>query len=299
MKLNTVGVIVARFQVPTLHAGHRYLIDVVRQQHEQTLIVLGDTEARQTERNPLDVATRRLMVQTAYPDVRIASIDDTSNDLHWSQALDEVIEREFPGNTAVLYGSRESCLSHYHGRYSTTEIPPKSCASGTEFRRRTDQPRSSADFRRGVIYAVQQHYPTSYQTVDVAVLSHDRTRVLVGKKNGDGDCWRFIGGFVDPNDASLEAAAKREVGEEASMIETDDYRYLGSWRVHDWRYPVGGRDAIMTAFFVAQYIFGAPRPADDIVALEWRKLDGLAESLVEEHRPLANALLSHLNHANS
>ncbi len=302
MDSKNIGVIVARFQVPELHDGHRYLIDHVRERHARVLIVLGYSEAHLTTRNPLDVATRLMMVQAAYPDVRVASLPDMRCDQLWSKTLDHVINQEFPGCSAVLYGSRSSFLSQYHGRHQCQEIPPLPCPAATEVRETITAPLDSMEFRQGVIYAARQKYPTSYQTVDVAVLNGDRTKVLMAMKVDDNNRWRFIGGFVDPADASLEAAAKREVTEETSMIETDDYIYLGSSRVFDYRYPRGDVDAIMTALFAATYIFGAPTPKDDIVRLEWRPIDELENTLVPEHQALGaqlRAYLATVNHGRS
>lgn len=299
MNPHSLGVIVARFQVPELHAGHRHLLNYVLQRHAQVLVVLGESEATLTDRNPLDMATRVAMVTAAYPSVRVVGLLDARNDQTWSNHLDTLIDREFPGLTAVLYGARDSFIEFYHGRHTCHSVPTVACPSATEARRQIDRPLTSAAFRRGVIYAARQRYPTSFQVVDVAILSHDRQSVLLGQKGDDGDQWRFIGGFVNPTDPSLERAAKREVTEETSMIETDNYRYLGSARVEDFRYPTGSKDTIMTAFFVADYIFGAPIASDDLARLTWRSLDGLEESLVPEHQSLAAMLRTHLAGHNS
>jgi hypothetical protein len=44
---------------------------------------------------------------------------------------------------------------------------------------------------------------------------------------------------------------------------TDDWWHNGR-RIDDWRYR-RGRDKVMSTLFAADYIFGAPKPADDIV----------------------------------
>lgn len=284
-----VGVVVGRFQVPQLHAGHRYLLNHVCGQHRDVLVVLGWGPARLTRRNPLDVAARRAMIQTLYPSVCIVELADHRSDTEWSAALDAVIAYEFPRRSAVLYGSRQSFCASYSGRHTCIQIPTHIQQSATSLRNSVQQPLASSAFRKGMIYASHLRYPTSYQTVDIAVLD-ERGRVLVGKKKQDCGMHRFIGGFVAPTDESLERAAKREVMEETSMIETDLYRYLGSFRVQDWRYDDKDTDAIMTAFFVAQYIFGAARASDDLDEVLWLPLARLNDGLVPEHQPLADTL---------
>jgi 8-oxo-dGTP pyrophosphatase MutT (NUDIX family) len=76
--------------------------------------------------------------------------------------------------------------------------------------------------------------------------------------------WRegipLVGGFVDPNDSSLEAAARREVMKEAH-IEIATVEYVGSYRVDDWRF-LREVDKIMTTVFVADYKSGHIQPDD-------------------------------------
>ena len=83
---DTVGVIVARFQVPELHAGHRYLIETVLRQHKDVLIFLGTTAAQLTRNNPLSADVRRLMLQNQYPGVVLCELQDMRSDKAWSRS---------------------------------------------------------------------------------------------------------------------------------------------------------------------------------------------------------------------
>lgn len=291
---DSVGVIVARFQTTKLHKGHRSLIDEVRHRHNDVLVVLGTKPASESVHDPLDFATRALMVGRSYPAIRIAELKDSRSDELWSKKLDEIIFREFPGRDAVLYGSRDSFLPHYAGSHPSSEIAPVSCHTGTNCRNGVDKPRASEDFRRGAIYTAWNRWPVSFQTVDVVVIDHDHKHLLLGKRTEDGGRLRFVGGFVDPKDLSLEYAGRREVIEETGRIEIGHLHYLGSFRIDDWRYR-GSEHQIMTALFATSFIFGAPRASDDLDGFEWVPWNDFRSRLVEEHAVLGEAVETYVN----
>lgn len=283
----TIGVIVGRFQTPSLHIGHRTLIENVLARHDDVLIVLGTSAARLTANNPLDVHTRMRMIELAYPTVRVAFIADMPSDDAWSTSLDEQIGRIAPESLPILYGNRDSFLLTYTGQYEYRKLAVTVASSASELRASVGVG-DSEDFRKGVIYAANTRYPVAYQTVDVAII--DKDKVLLGKKLIDGGKFRFIGGFVDPSDASLEYAARREVSEETSGIETADYKYLGSHKVADYRYPASSGDGIMTAFFSAKYIYGAPQASDDLDDIAWCSINDIYSRIVPEHARLADMI---------
>lgn len=294
MNTETVGVVVGRFQATQLHAGHRDLIEHVAAHHDHVLLVIGCAAVPLRIRNPLDFQTRKVMLQELYPNATIVRLDDVPCDHMWSQQLDALIEAVFPGKTTVLYGSRDSFIKYYHGANQCQyfePLPEHQHLNGTDARAAIGVI-NSPEFRAGVIYAANKPFLTSYQVVDVAVLNETRQKVLLGKKPHDKEKYRFLGGFVDPADASLERAAKREVFEETSGMETDGYTYVGSARINDWRYR-GDRDQVMSSFFVAEYIFGKPIPSDDITELTWVDLSQLTDVLIDEHSPLAEMLMQH------
>ena len=146
------------------------------------------------------------------------------------------------------------------------------------------------DFRAGMIAATDNRYPTAFQTVDVAILNDDRTKVLLGRKPAEKH-FRFIGGFSDPASNSLEEDARREVMEETG-IEITDPVYITSARVDDWRYR-GEVDCIKTALFVAHYQSGRPEGSDDVAEVRWFALDQLATAdLMPEHDELFHRLMN-------
>lgn len=291
-----VGIIVGRFQVHELHEAHRSLIDTVRANHDNVMIFIGLSPLRNTIINPLDFNTRKRMFQEAYPDIEVYYIEDTRDDESWSKTLDREIQKWIkPYQTVMLYGSRDSFISHYLGKYDTTELESTTYISGTEIRRRiANNHPPTKDFRAGVISASFNRFPTCFPTVDVAVIDRNKNRILLGQKKNEKEL-RFIGGFADPNSASYEADARREVYEETS-VEADNFRYVGSTLIDDWRYR-GEVDKIKTLLFVADYMFGRPEAADDIAFATWVSLDDVLTGtipVVAEHKPLVELLKIYL-----
>ncbi len=294
MTTTTLGVIIGRFQVPALHAGHRHLIETVRGRHDHILIGIGTRDGLATDRDPLDYETRALMLRAAYPDALIRPVPDHPSDAVWSSELDAIIEGVAGDSSAVLYGSRDSFLPYYSGTIATETIPPIPARSGTELRQKVRRPLSSRAFRLGQIYAAATRLPVSYQAVDIAIVKHGEDAILLGQKKEDGDRLRFIGGFVDPTDTSLESAALRELREEAGSrlaIHSGDLRYLGSHRIEDWRYRKAA-DGIMTALFLGYHFFGPADAGDDLQAVGWFSFTTARERIVPGHRALLERVIT-------
>jgi ADP-ribose pyrophosphatase YjhB (NUDIX family) len=157
-------------------------------------------------------------------------------------------------------------------------------------------------------------YPVSYQAVDVVVfdkfdLTKTPRRVLMGHKwekfsgglKAPKQEKRFIGGFVDPKDTSLEFAARRELSEEGGAnLEVSQPKYVGSFRVEDPRYT-DSPDKIMSAVFLTTYVYGYATAGDDIATVEWvdtewlrrnyTRKDGGKYLVAKEHWPLVNLLI--------
>ena len=283
-----IGVIVGRFQAPDLHQGHRDLIETVMDNHQQILIFLGLSPARSTLNNPLDFETRRKMIQASYPDVNVLYIDDSPSDKAWSKRLDSQIRKlTSPASSVVLYGSRDSFISHYHGKYDTIELAQKVFTSATQIRNEVSlTTKGTEDFRLGVIYGVSNQYARVMPTVDVAIWNADHTELLMAQKK-DEDKWRFIGGFADKG-GSYEQDVRREISEEAH-IEVTDINYVGSGAVDDWRYR-GERDGIKTMLFETEYMHGKPTPDDDIEKLKWVRATDMDKEVNDTHRFLFEML---------
>lgn len=286
-----VGIVVGRFQIHALHDAHKGLIDFVRSRHDRVIIFLGLSPVRGTISNPLDFRARAAMLREVYSDVEVLYIEDCKYDSDWSKKLDSQIVRQLnPHQGAMLYGSRDSFISHYTGRYKTTELESKTFVSGTEVRRQVSNGyKPTCDYRAGVIAGAFQRFPTAFQTVDIAVVNSHTKEILLVRKPEDRK-WRFIGGFSDPKSPSLEADARREVHEETG-VEVGDPKYVGSTRIDDWRYR-GGPDCIKTAIFLAEYTFGRPQGADDVAEARWFPIATLSKENIEEgHHPILDIIL--------
>ena len=284
-KPTDVGVVIGRFQVNELHEAHIDLIQSVLDRHDRVLLFLGNSIIRNTLNNPLDYRARRAMIAEKFPTVEIHYINDNHSDTAWTKNLDKLIgEQLLPMQTVTLYGSRDSFLKCYSGKYNTCELEATTFISGTEVRRRVcNNYPPTADYRAGMIAATAYRFPTAFQTVDIAVVN-DKGELLLARKPEEKK-WRFIGGFSDPASVSLEEDAKREVQEEAG-VEVGNITYLGSTLINDWRYR-GEIDKIKTALFVAKYVFGKPEGADDVAEVKWVSINNLTKNdIVETHHVL-------------
>lgn len=302
-----IGVVVGRFQVHKLHSEHIDLIRTVQERHQRTIILLGLAPTKATRRNPLDFQMRRQMIQEAFPGIDdIYYVDDHQNDNEWSRAVDREISKHVGNDRgAVLYGSRDSFVPHYHGRYPVCELEPKRIVSGTELRKITANKRlASEDFRAGVIYAVEQQYAHAWLTVDTAILSDDCARILLGRKRDDAPGhYRFAGGFVrtrlpslpvdKPRTGVLEMNAKAESTEE-THANLSAPTYVGNAVIDDWRYR-NDQNEVLTVMFAARHLFGPIQADDDLDEVRWFDIDAALSGtvpVVDTHKPLMDLFVS-------
>jgi len=292
-KSYSIGVLVGRFQVHELHEAHHYLIKQVVENHKKVILFLGVPKVVGTKKNPLDFDSRKKMIQSSYPDATILSLPDFGNDRRWTEELDKRIREIYPIGDILLYGGRDSFIPYYKkggGKFDTKELEQHTFVSGTEVRKMvSDEVKSSADFRAGVIYQTYNQYPKVHPCVDIAPMRDGK--VLLAKKPFE-DGWRIIGGFVHPGDETLESSAIRRLKTEAGVdINVSDPIYVKSFRVKDWRYQ-SEEDKIMTTLFKCDYLWGSIEPSQEISELKWFELnDELVNSVVEEHKELIQFLL--------
>lgn len=288
------GVIVGRFQVNNLHAGHLSLFDQVAALHERVIVFIGVSASGPTRRNPLDFETRKKMVQAEYPDFMFLPIVDRKSDAVWSEDLDNQIDNIARMGKATLYGGRDSFVPHYTGKRTVVQliIPPS--ISGTEIREKlTNRVMQSSDFRAGVIYSSQNQYDRTVMTVDVAILYNPGTgptKILLGKKTGE-DGWRFPGGHCVPG-LSLEDNVRKEAYEETNL-DLVGMQYIGSHPVKDWRWEKE-KDQITTAFFMGWSTSMAGKASDDLDMILWFNLAEVEARMLENaHVPLFQKLIDY------
>jgi len=290
-----VGVIVGRFQTHKLHESHIDLINTVVKNHEHVLIFLGLSALKATWNNPLDFETRRVMIAEQFPDVTVLYIKDQPTDEGWSKNLDAMIKDNIsPHHSAVLYGGRDSFISHYKGKYPTLELESDVIQSASVIRNQLSAKiRNTEDFRAGVIWATQHMYPSVKATVDIAILNENETKILVGKRNTESK-FRIVGGFSDPVlDNSFEDSAKRETREETAL-EVSEPKYIGSVKIDDWRYR-NEKDKVFTLFFKCKRVFGQPQANDDIAEVRWMSIDKTSMAdIVDEHKVLMEMLIDNV-----
>lgn len=310
-----VGIVVGRFQIDELHRGHQELLRIASAQSDTLCIVLGNNENRGSRRNPLDFIARKAAVEAWHalgwsergsvngPQHKLPLVvlpqQDQPSDLVWSQNLDRMLRQTFPGAELTLYGGRDSFLSHYKGTIKTVNLGEKMIAIEISATARREElartPGTSDEFRRGVIYGAYNQWPRLFMCVDVAVISRDGKKLYVGKRNNE-EGLRFFGGFVDQKDNCLEQAALREAREEAGVETPDSLKYIGSFKVPDYRYKTPDDGLVMTSFFVAHGPQGGCRAGDDIDEIvELDPSDDLNRTLmVDSHQALYDALTRYL-----
>jgi bifunctional NMN adenylyltransferase/nudix hydrolase len=290
-----VGVIVGRFQVAELTEAHFDLIKTVCNEHAKVLLFLGLSPAIGTRNNPLDLECRRQMIEQQLnahnppiTNVTILYIKDVPSDEVWTKNLNNMVRDNLnPGQTAILYGSRDSFIKHYTGGYQTQELIPERVISGSEMRKNiSKRTKNTKDFREGVIWAVYNQYPKVFATVDIAPVDIPNQTVLLGRKENENKL-RFVGGFAMPESRSYEQDAVRELEEETGIKATEESLvYIGSTFVDDWRYR-SEIDKIKTIFFFVPHPGGSVKADDDIAEVRWVKISDLTEDmLVDTHKPL-------------
>ena len=293
-----IGVVVARLQVDELHSQHIKLLDTVCNNHKMVILFLGVSVIENTAKNPIGFAARKMMVQSRFPNIVILPLKDNRSDEVWSKNLDAQISIPFGERKVLLYGSRNSFISSYQGRYDVVELTTDVFVSGSNIRKELARTiGNSPQWRAGVIYANSNRRAVSYPTVDVVAYNEDG-QILLGKKPNETK-WRCVGGFVDPTDTNYEMSAIREFREETGG-EIADLKYVCSQRIDDWRYR-SEPDGIMTTLFLGKYTMGRIAPDDDIAELKFFDISELCTNeqvenkIMMEHVELIKTLIYKIN----
>lgn len=285
-----VGVIVARFQVPELHAGHRWLLSEVFKRHRAVLVVLGARKSVRSKLYPLTFEERDVMIRQAFPEQTFAVkpvYDHPFSQVEWSKQLDVLIRETFPGQEAILYGSRGSFIPKYAGAFPTCELVSTLPDSGTAHREALAFPHTR-DARAAIIYEMQNRHPFMYSTSDLAIIDSASSVLLIGKK-AHGKLLSFVGGHAEKTDAHGRMVAEREGGEEVLGIQMGEPVYIDTLTIDDPRYR-GTPDGVMTTFYWARYKSGHASPGSDADRVQWVERRDLEHRLVPWHKPLGKLL---------
>jgi bifunctional NMN adenylyltransferase/nudix hydrolase len=287
-----IGVIIGRFQVPSLHNGHMRLYREVRDRSDGVVFLLGvspvDTLSAE---HPLSFTQRSYMIRACIddPHVNIMPLHNKRTDEEWSSQIDALLLATYPDDDVTLYGGRDSFTSSYRGKLDVQHLAmvPPIVDAGTVLRQAV-KPKEHTAFLEGQIYAMSRQYPRVFPTVDVAVLREDEVLLI---QRADSGQWSFPGGFVDPTDGSMAFAAAREIQEELGLAfpsGADSFDYVGSFRINDWRYR-GTRDRIMTTFFTVPFFSGPVVPNyAEVEDFKWMQV--MKAEVSDIHQPLLDAL---------
>ena len=305
-----LGVVIARFQTPELTEAHQHLIHRVATRSVRVVVMLGVTRAV-SKKDPLEFILRKWMVEDFwfdhYPDragdLFILPDHHCPTDDAWASRIDEHVGALLvPRGTVTVFcgpdgagrayqsagGSHPVEVFEFHGAHATTV-------------RANVMPERTASFRRGVIYGAERRSTSVFPVIDVVIWRTDTeapgtpAQVLLGRKNEDGDCFRLVGGFVDPQDGSLEAAVVREAREETGLV-VHDITYAGSQVVDDWRYR-GAPETLMSAVFNAESSrINEPVAGDDLDEVRWCTAAEALALINPMHLPLLKMALSVKGH---
>jgi len=299
-----VGIVIGRFQVDNLHAGHRYIINNALQNHRKVIVFLGVPQIGGSAHDPLDYPTRERMIRAEFPDVFVLPLKDCQDDMIWSNQVDDLVQRVVPNvKNAVLYGGRESFIPHYVGRHKAIEIDSDiGYNSATQERKEIGKiVRSSADFRAGIIYSTQNAFPHVRACVDIALIkdrdslnNEEPIKILLGRKPSEIK-WRLPGGMADPGEPFHHSACRELAEETGIFIERDLFKYVTSAPVKDWRFAKIEEIALITTLFMVKHQWGAPKAGDDLKEVQWFLLEESLNIISDTHKHLLEIVIERLS----
>lgn len=303
MATKTLGVVIGRFQTPTLTPGHQQLIQSAIAQSDELLVLIGSAQTQNTKRNPLPAdyridRMRGFIAGCGQKAVLVMGVDDHPDDRVWLARVHEVIGHIQEWTKCEHYSifvSEDSGAEKFFNPSTVQKVfahPSGHAADVRQMIGKKDSGEWSETFAQGVVWATQNRYPQVFPTVDVALIRPEDKKLLLGKKSGE-PLWRFPGGFVDPKDDSFLSAAKRELKEEVGLVETSDWKQLGSLKIQDSRIKNETDQSIITTVFACYYVFGPVIASDDLQQVQWADWTIDPMELMPEHRPILAMLRGH------
>lgn len=297
-----IGVVIARFQVPDLHKGHRALLDYVANQNDSLIVMLGTSVLDGHEREtPYSFVQRRVVVEESFyqslnhPKMEIVPIEDQRDDHGWSDNVDQIIGSLTNSDDVVtLYGARQSFVKHYHGKYPVVIAPTFESISGTTIRKSITES-VNREFMRGQAYTLHKQFPHAFLAVDMALCRMINSIDVLLIQRRDSGIWCFPGGFVDPTDMSSECACARELAEEVGLRDTTPWKYVGSALIDDWRYR-WTTNKVMSQFYVSQTNPNEVPSLNphEVREIAWVPFEQLEDVVSSTHQPLVTLLQHHL-----
>jgi bifunctional NMN adenylyltransferase/nudix hydrolase len=318
MNNKKIGVVICRFQTPSLTEGHKTLVDYAQENSDQLIVILGIAPTMVATDNPLTYDMRKDMVENAYPHAIVLGVKDIPDDLLWSNELDKVL-LPYDSENITIYGGRDSFIPYYVGKYETFNIgkTPFDHINATDFRNRlkdyknfhsvaedmlmpfllkgVDKEVLDFAFRCGVIWSSQNRYPVAFATVDIGVVRVNKgvAEILLGRKPKQ-NVWVLMGGFVDKEDSNYLCAAKRELGEEIKGIKTTELKFIDSFKIDDWRYRKNA-DCIITNLHICKWVEGEPQGADDLEEAKFFTFEQAVDVVGEHHKQLLRMIENNLD----
>ena len=284
----TLGVIVGRFQTPDITPGHEFLFEEVYKRHDNIVVFIGckPPNYQPDEKNPLDFFSRKAMIQGSKPNVSVLSITDNREDIEWSLELDKRIDEVRGTFDVILYGSRDSFISHYKGRFETYELESNIIYSATSVREKIIQSaKESEDFRAGVIYGLSNKLVCGLHHSYGLIVQKDKKgyKVLLGKKRGEKE-YTLFGGIYNPEtDKSYSDTVKRNIREQLGKnFEIGSTKFLFDSQLNHWAYS-SSNEKIHGNFFICEVAWGYPTPNSEFELVEWVPIESFeAKKLVFE-----------------
>lgn len=266
--------------------------------HDRMIVMLGVALVKGDSDDPMDFASRYPMVKDSYPNAHVIPLPNQLSNASWSHELDRRVREIAPFGEVMLYCGRDGFKSKYSGKFPVTEIAKVAdVESGTEIRKTVGTiALASEEFRAGVIYGLENRYPQTIPTVDIAVFTKHRLvpEVLMAERPGVPGL-RFPGGFVDFTDGTMEESASRELIEETGYIPQVVPTYVASSWIDDSRYKGRRASRIMTTLYTVRLEkCSKANPIDDeLVNFKWVRLDMEPEGIDPAHMGLFQSIKKH------
>lgn len=165
---STLGVIIARFQVPYLTESHKSTIRTVFDRHSRILFLLGTSYDVFSAKNPFTFEFRRQMLvqhinSTFNPNTftTLPLYDNEDDNAAWVRSVDEHVGHlMMPFESAIIYGGRDSFIPYYkkdNGSHVTVELAQQDYNSGTDLRllEGLEHPKYSIEVAKTILWTLR------------------------------------------------------------------------------------------------------------------------------------------------